>query len=172
MITTLLKAGADLKAQDKNGATALMYAAEYNQNPEVITTLLKAGADIKAQDKNGETPLMYAAALNQNPEVITTLLKAGADAKAKDSDGKTAFYYAQGNDALKGTDLIRQLQEQATDFFDLVQYGTPENVQAAIKKGADLRAENKGGMTPLMAAASFNTNPEVITHFLGRHQRW
>jgi ankyrin repeat protein len=52
--------GADLKAQDKAGATALMYAALKNQNPEVITTLLKAGADAKAKDKAGKTAFDYA----------------------------------------------------------------------------------------------------------------
>jgi ankyrin repeat protein len=57
----LLKAGADVKAQDKNnGLTALMYAAETNQNPEVITTLLKSGADAKAKDNAGKTALDYA----------------------------------------------------------------------------------------------------------------
>ena len=60
MIRTLLKAGADLNAQDENGKTVLMYAAESNQNPEVITTLLKAGADVKAQDGDGKTAFEYA----------------------------------------------------------------------------------------------------------------
>ena len=60
MITTLLKAGADIKAQNKYGVTVLMYAADYNQNPEVITTLLKAGADTKAKDIYGYTAFDYA----------------------------------------------------------------------------------------------------------------
>ena len=57
VITTLLKAGADIKAQNKNGVTALIYAAKYNQNPEVIMTLLKAGADAKAKDSAGKYSL-------------------------------------------------------------------------------------------------------------------
>jgi len=40
VITTLLKAGADVEAQDAGGKTALMYAAQYNQDPEAITVLL------------------------------------------------------------------------------------------------------------------------------------
>jgi ankyrin repeat protein len=112
VITTLLKAGADIKARDENGATVLM-AATYNTNPEAITmTLLKAGADINAQNKVGMTPLiMFAARYNTKPEVITTLLNAGADAKVKDSDGKTAFDYAQLRPDLKDTDVLRQLQK-------------------------------------------------------------
>lgn len=37
-----------------------MYAAEDNQNPDVITILLKAGADAKAKDKVGRTAFDYA----------------------------------------------------------------------------------------------------------------
>jgi hypothetical protein len=55
VITTLLKAGADVRAQTKDGETALMHAAA-SQNSGVIITLLKAGADIKAQDKDDWTP--------------------------------------------------------------------------------------------------------------------
>ena len=55
MITTLLKAGADIEARDKGGSTALMAAAERNPNPEVITALLRAGADAKAKNKAGQT---------------------------------------------------------------------------------------------------------------------
>src|SRR5208337_2109771 len=36
------------KAADVYGKTALMYAAQKNQNPKVITTFLRAGADINA----------------------------------------------------------------------------------------------------------------------------
>lgn len=62
MITTLLKAGADLKARDKDGLTTLMNAALTNQNPEVIVALLKAGANAKAKDSAGNTAFDYAKA--------------------------------------------------------------------------------------------------------------
>jgi len=104
-----MAAGADIKAQDNDGANALLYAG-CNQNPKVITTLLKAVLDIKARDKKGSTVLMWAAMINPNPDVITALLKAGADPKAKDNSGSTAFDYAQYNASLDGTDAYRQLQ--------------------------------------------------------------
>ena len=44
---------------------------------------------------------------------------------------------------------------------DLVAYGTPQDVQAVIDKGADVNA-NSGGRTPLIVAATSNKHPEVI----------
>ncbi len=60
--TVLLAAAADVNALNIFGGTPLMYAAEYNPNPDVITTLLKAGADAKAKDKAGKTAFDYAQA--------------------------------------------------------------------------------------------------------------
>ena len=55
---------------------------------------------------------------------------------------------------------------QTTDFFELVKTGTPKSVQAAISNGADIKARDKHGWTPLMWAAGHNPNPEVITTLL------
>jgi ankyrin repeat protein len=52
------------------------------------------------------------------------------------------------------------------DFFQLVKTGTPQSVQAAISKGADVNAQNKGGLSPLMFAARYNQSPEVIMTLL------
>jgi ankyrin repeat protein len=66
VITTLLKAGAELEARDPMyGITALGWAAGQTSNPEVITVLLNAGADPKAKDIDGYTPI-YAARMNAN----------------------------------------------------------------------------------------------------------
>jgi tetratricopeptide (TPR) repeat protein len=60
VITTLLKAGADLEAQTNDGRTALMLAVRYNKNPEAITTLLEAGANVYTLDSSGRTAVDYA----------------------------------------------------------------------------------------------------------------
>jgi ankyrin repeat protein len=55
---------------------------------------------------------------------------------------------------------------QAADFFQLVETGTPESVQAAINGGADVNAIGKGNRTPLMAAALKNASPGVVSVLL------
>ena len=55
---------------------------------------------------------------------------------------------------------------QTTAFFELVRKGTPQEVRAAISKGADVNTRDNDGWTPLMAAADYNPNPEVITMLL------
>jgi hypothetical protein len=60
VIIILLKAGADINAQDAFGHSALMWAAMYNEVPDTITTLLDAGADAKLKDKKGQTAFDYA----------------------------------------------------------------------------------------------------------------
>jgi ankyrin repeat protein len=61
VISTLLRAGADIDARDRyNNMTALMYAAWFNQNPAIITTLLNSGADAKAKSCVGKTAADFA----------------------------------------------------------------------------------------------------------------
>lgn len=93
-VSAALKEGADPNAKDSDGVTALMFAAAYNPNPEVITALAKAGADLNATGPHGVSILMIAAKNNPTREVIVTLVKAGADPNVMDSNGDTALTYA------------------------------------------------------------------------------
>jgi uncharacterized protein len=84
VITALIKNGADVNARDEQGVTALMYAAENNQNLEVAKALISAGADVNARGEKGVTALMEAAKKNTNPKVIKTLIENGAEISDKD----------------------------------------------------------------------------------------
>jgi ankyrin repeat protein len=110
-VQAAIRQGADVNDTDKDGWTPLMFASEYNQDPEVIAVLLRAGADVNAQNLVDMTPLMWAAWANPNPEVVISLLEAGADAKAVDLLGETAIDYAQTNRALKGTEAFKELEK-------------------------------------------------------------
>jgi ankyrin repeat protein len=61
MMTMLLEAGIDINARDKNGRTALMWAARNNSNPSVVLTLLEAGADAKLRNSKGNRAIDIAA---------------------------------------------------------------------------------------------------------------
>ena len=56
-----LSGGADVMALNKEGSTALRYAASSPfPRPGVIQALLSAGADAKVKNKDGKTPWDYA----------------------------------------------------------------------------------------------------------------
>ncbi len=109
-IQDALDAGADINAQNNWGTSALLMAAEYNTNPDVITMLIQAGADVNISDEDWNTALIYAAG-NTNPKVITVLIAAGADVKAKNHNGESALDIIRQNSDLNGTEAYRILDK-------------------------------------------------------------
>jgi ankyrin repeat protein len=61
VIYVLLEAGAEINEQDRDGRTALIYAASDNSNPRTIYVLLAHGADAKTRDNFGKLAVDYAA---------------------------------------------------------------------------------------------------------------
>lgn len=89
--------GIDAKAKDRDGFTALHWAA-WSGMPYTAVLLVEAGLDINQKDNNGYTPLMLAA-MRGNERVVSILLSLGADAAAVNKDGKTACNLAVENEA-------------------------------------------------------------------------
>jgi hypothetical protein len=78
IVRYLLGKGADVNRKDKNGSTAMHYAARNkNDNKLIVELLLKHGADIEHQNTEGETCLMIASS-RKNVEVVRYLLEKGA----------------------------------------------------------------------------------------------
>ncbi|MDR1136781.1 MAG: ankyrin repeat domain-containing protein, partial [Synergistaceae bacterium] len=56
---------------------------------------------------------------------------------------------------------------QKKDFFELCKNGTPREIDAAVKSGADVNASDNDGDTVLIYAARYNKNADVILSLTG-----
>jgi ankyrin repeat protein len=122
MIRLLLKAGADIHAQDKNGATPL-HRAVRTRCAGVVQCLLDAGSDATIRNKPGSTPFHLAVqntgrggsgsemAKAAQLEIIQAFLERGVPTSLKDANGKSVVDWA-------ASDQIRRALTGATPKKD------------------------------------------------------
>ena len=95
-IKDLIESGVDVNMSNKNGNTALMYAAAFNKDI-LIKILIKAGAKLDTQNNYDKTALIYASKSYNSEyihiEIIKLLIDAGADWNIKDEDDRDFLYY-------------------------------------------------------------------------------
>lgn len=91
VVECLCQAGADLNGADRNGYTALIYAAKYDRR-QMVTYLTEAYPD-KAVPLGGATALTIAAARGYLA-TAQLLVSAGADLEKPQVTGGTPLYYA------------------------------------------------------------------------------
>ena len=136
-VERLVSAGADLEAQDENGATALVVAAS-NGRTEVAEWLLKNKANVNASNAAGLTPL--AAAVDAGHAAVAELLLAhGADVGTKSKDGLTALDRAMRKGSQELQTMLRQhgatpSEAQATEKKDRTAAEKPAGVEASTEK--------------------------------------
>ena len=123
----LLAEGGAVNAPQGDGATAMAWAAHWNE-VELASALIDAGADVGAANDLGVTPLMLAAANGSLP-MVELLLAAGADPDAARPAGDTALMFAARAGSV---DVVRRL----------------------AAAGANPNARTAGGHTALMWAAA------------------
>ncbi|MDB6129124.1 MAG: ankyrin repeat-containing protein [Verrucomicrobiales bacterium] len=126
-LKSLLAKDADVNASQKDGMTALHWAA-YNEDLEAADLLVKKGANVNATNRYGIHPLSLACASGNN-ELITLLIKSGADVNATNRGGETVLMTA-------------------------ARTGKTGPVEALLEHGAKLDAKDRRGQTAMMWAAA------------------
>jgi ankyrin repeat protein len=175
----LLAKGADGKAREVDGTTALMWAC-YNGDADLVERLLKAGADVSVVNDYGASALQVAAVV-ADPRIIKDLIKAGANADSPSPEGQTALMVVARSGNVESAKLLleagatvdaREQWGNQTALMWAAAEAHPEMIKLLIDHHADVNAhgavrdwqrrvtaegrpknENHGGFTPLIYAA-------------------
>uniref|UniRef100_UPI00398EBF96 poly [ADP-ribose] polymerase tankyrase-2 isoform X2 n=1 Tax=Pristiophorus japonicus TaxID=55135 RepID=UPI00398EBF96 len=182
VVEYLLQNGADVHAKDKGGLVPLHNACSYGHY-EVAELLVKHGAVVNVADLWKFTPLHEAAAKGKY-EICKLLLLHGADPTKKNRDGNTALDLIKDGDtdiqdllngdaalldaAKKGClarvkklctiDNVNCRDTQgrhSTPLHLAAGYNNLEVAEYLLQHGADVNAQDKGGLIPLHNAASY-----------------
>jgi len=149
-VQSLVQGGADVKAAQADGATALHWAA-YHGDVSLASLLLEAGADVAATNRNGSTPLWLAASQGDAP-MIDALLKGGADANEPLPLGRRPLMLAARSgrvDAVRalltgGAELnAKEDARGTTALMQAADQGHADVVAVLIEHGADIAAASK-----------------------------
>jgi len=111
IVEALLDAKAKVDMQNKQGATALHYAAVFGPVGK-LEALVSRGANVNAPDSDGDTPLIYAVGRDKssdwrgNAESVRFLIGKGANVNSKNKKGRTV-----SQNAKKGSYLAALLVE-------------------------------------------------------------
>lgn len=148
-IESLLKERADVNAAQPDGATALHWAAHWDDRA-VAERLVRAGARADAANDLGVTPLALACE-NGSAAMVEILLGAGANPNAKLHSGQTPLMTAarSGNVAVvkalvgRGADVgAKELTHGQTALMWAVANGHAAVVRALVEAGADVQARS------------------------------
>ncbi|KAL0269313.1 UNVERIFIED_CONTAM: hypothetical protein PYX00_007096 [Menopon gallinae] len=182
VVEYLLDHGADVHAKDKGGLVPLHNACSYGHY-EVTELLVKHGASVNVADLWKFTPLHEAAGKGKY-EIVRLLLKHGADPSKKNREGATPLDLVRDNDqdvadllrgnaalldAAKKGNLVRVQRlissenincrdaqgRNSTPLHLAAGYNNIEVAELLLEHGADVNAQDKGGLIPLHNASSY-----------------
>src|SRR5437773_11925798 len=157
---TLLKEGVDVNVARADGATALLWAAHWDDR-EAVELLLRAGANVNAADDHGVTPLARACE-NARELTVNRLLEAGANPNAAQTNGLTPLMMAARTGNLN---VVKALLSRganvnaatATTHETALMWAIAERhvdiVGALLAKGGDVHPRPQQAFSPLMGAA-------------------
>jgi ankyrin repeat protein len=158
-VLSLLSQHADVNAPQGDGATALHWAA-YWEDAETTVLLIRAGAHVDVRNEYGVTPLSVAAG-NGNAAVIEQLLKAGTNPNGTVRSGETPLMLAARTGHVEAVKLLlsagadvnaKETWNEQTALMWAAAQGHAPVVQVLIDHHADIKARGNSGATPLLFA--------------------
>lgn len=170
IVKRLIKAGANVNAQDENGITALMFACK-NNNFDIAKILLGAKADVNIKDHDGYTAFAYAFFQEKrNNDILNTLIKAGADVNVQVNGRTPLMIGCSFNDIdmvktliAAGADVNSKAIDGATALEFACSFENLEIVNILIAAGADVNLQDELGSTALF---SVNKNIDIVKTLL------
>ncbi len=176
VVKLLLERGASAMMTDERGRSAIFYAVQNKKyGKDIVPLLVENGADLEALDNDGFNPYMTALYFG-NRDTAEAVWNAGGNLSRKflDAGVSTLMWTALfGKERAVLDDLInpRSLEERDKDgntaLALVAAQGKDYNVlQILADGGADVNAVNKFGQTPLMLAALYAKNANMILTLL------
>lgn len=172
-VDALLAAGANLRARESSGETAIFSSG----SAAVARRLVDAGLNIEEPSSNGWTPLVHAVS-DGDINRVRALVSAGANVNGVHDHGYTVFMSAVGSG--RTPEILRYLVESGADPHALSGYGynafhaaidvnfeanAPESVRGTLsylkQLGVNIEHKNNSGKTPLARAIEEGTGLEV-----------
>lgn len=119
-VSLLQEKGADIHLRDKDGWSALTWAA-WSGMTECADILIRAGADVNLVDRQNNT-ILAIAAQQGNMEIVKILLEKGVDPKIKNKEGMDALALARLEcarySAAASSSVLAQGVEMTTAEYD------------------------------------------------------
>jgi ankyrin repeat protein len=177
-VAMLIEAAADVKAATTSGYTALHVAAAYDGAAESVRLLLKHGADPNARARSNFGTALARATLRGDRAVAALLIDAGATVNNR-PEGSVPLMAAtlQGDLEFVTFLLDRQAtvdsspvamapvgngEQQPTALMAAAERSAPDLVALLLKRGANVNATDRRGMTALMyAAGAIDIGPQT-----------
>ncbi len=163
MAELLIKHGADLSAQDKEGQFTPLHLAAQRDQRQVAELLLKLGANVNATTDKLATSLHWASAFKLT-EMAELLIDHGANVNAVNSSRYTPLCLAVNKENLRLTKKMIQAGADVncdgilgcSPLYFACCKGSAEMVQALIDAGADVNAIGCDDKTPLQVALRYD----------------
>ncbi|KAK4453444.1 ankyrin repeat-containing domain protein [Podospora aff. communis PSN243] len=166
VVASLVKAGADVNAQDREKRTAFHWAV-IKQDVATARTLLRSPRDVELdiEDAHRWTAMKWAAAMGDT-QMISLLISRGANVNLQDSDGYSALrwaitrrHWAAASLFLQADADVNIADKEGRTLLHLAVRDAASSegrrlVWLMIESGADINATTNKGLTPLHVAAA------------------